>query len=93
MGNLDFERLIEKVKLKSDIVSVIGRRVKLNNNKALCPFHNEKTPSFSVNIQGQYFFCFGCRRGGDAITFVQLFEGVDFREAIYILAEEANIRY
>lgn len=86
----EFQSLIEQVKNRVDIVRVIRKRVDLKNNKALCPFHREKTPSFSVNPRGQYFYCFGCGIGGDAIKFVQLYEGVNFKEAIYILAEETN---
>lgn len=93
MNKNDFHSLIEKVKLKSDIVSVIGQRIKLKDNKAICPFHHEKTPSFSINPDGQFFYCFGCRTGGDVIRFIQLYEGVTFKEAVYILAEEANIKY
>ena len=94
MRKEEFQSLIEKVKLKSDIVSVIGRRINLDShNKALCPFHREKTPSFSINCREKYFYCFGCGVGGDVIKFVELFEDIPFREAIYILAEEANIRY
>lgn len=93
MYKREFQNLIKEVKSENDIVSVVGRRIRLNNNKALCPFHNERTPSFSVNPQGQYFHCFGCGVGGDVIKFIQLYENVNFKEAVRILAEEANIGY
>lgn len=59
--------------------------------KALCPFHSEKTPSFTVSAERQSFYCFGCNKGGDIFTFVEEFEGVDFRGALKILAERAGV--
>ena len=59
--------------------------------KGLCPFHAEKTPSFTVNTQKQLFYCFGCHAGGDAFRFVQLAEGKSFPEAVADLASRAGI--
>lgn len=74
-------------KAKSDIVGVVGRYVKLDKHgkeyKGLCPFHNEKTPSFSVIPDKNAYYCFGCGSGGDAIDFVIDFEDIPFREAIF----------
>lgn len=86
---------IEEIKDAVDIVDFIGSYVSLvkrgRNYVGLCPFHNEKTPSFSVNPDGHYFKCFGCGKSGDAITFLQEYEGLDFNEAIKELAEKAHI--
>ncbi len=61
------------------------------NFKALCPFHGEKTPSFHVNVERQFYHCFGCQETGDLFTFVQKMEGVDFVQALELLAERAGI--
>lgn len=86
---------IEEIKDAVDIVDLIGSYVSLvkrgRNYVGLCPFHNEKTPSFSVNPDGHYFKCFGCGKSGDAITFLQEYEGLDFNEAIKELAEKVHI--
>jgi DNA primase len=86
---------IERVRNASDIVDVIGGYVPLKragtNFQALCPFHKEKTPSFNVNPQKQFFHCFGCNKGGDVFAFVQNFEAVDFGEAVKRLADRARI--
>lgn len=88
---------IEEIKDAVDIVDLIGSYVSLikrgRNYVGLCPFHNEKTPSFSVNPDGHYFKCFGCGKSGDAITFLQEYEGLDFNEAIKELAEKAHIDF
>jgi len=90
--NNDLKQLIDTIKERVDIVKVINEYVELNrNNKALCPFHEEKTPSFSVNPEGQYFHCFGCGAGGDVIRFVELIERTDFMSAVKSLAERAGI--
>lgn len=86
---------VEEIKNKLDIVEVISSYINLQpasgNFKATCPFHNEKTPSFMVSREKQIWHCFGCDKGGDVIGFVQEYEGLDFKEAVRILAEKANI--
>ena len=59
--------------------------------KALCPFHNEKTPSFSVNVDKQFYYCFGCQAGGNIFTFVKEYERVGFPEAAEMLAQKAGV--
>jgi DNA primase len=76
MNTRDFEELIRKVKEDTDIVEVIQEKIRLDTSlKALCPFHDDRNPSFSVNANEQYFYCFGCGVGGDVIRFLQLYEG------------------
>jgi DNA primase len=79
-----------------DVAQVVGRRVQLKkagrNLKGLCPFHGEKTPSFSVNPDKRMFHCFGCGVSGDAIKFVMQVEGKSFREAVEELARDAGIK-
>lgn len=90
-----FSDLIERVREASDIVSIIGERVALKkrgkNYIGLCPFHQEKTPSFTVSPDKQLFYCFGCQQGGDVFKFVELWEKTDFKGALEILAERAGI--
>src|SRR3990167_11043901 len=87
---------VEEVKLRTDIVSVIGERIELKkagrNYKATCPFHGEKTASFMVSPELQIFKCFGCSEGGDAFTFLEKFEGMEFPEALKYLADKAGIK-
>lgn len=87
--------LIEQVRQANDIVDVVSSYVALKRAgrglKGLCPFHNEKTPSFTVAADKQIFHCFGCGAGGDVFKFVQLRENVDFKEALTILAARAGI--
>ncbi len=89
------DELIEEVRAKSDIVDIIGSRVSLKKNGSryvgLCPFHNEKTPSFSVTPQKQMFYCFGCHVGGNVFSFLQKYENCTFPEAMQILADRAGI--
>jgi DNA primase len=86
---------VEEVKLKTDIVSLIGEYIPLKkagkNYRALCPFHSEKTPSFMVSAELQMYKCFGCGEGGDAFTFLQRYEGMDFAEALRFLADRAGV--
>ncbi len=91
-----WEEYKRAVKDANDIVDVIqsyGVSLKRagRNWKGLCPFHKEKTPSFSVNQDGQFFHCFGCGKGGDVISFVMESDRVDFREALETLGRRANI--
>jgi len=88
----EFRNLIERVIEQTDIVQIIGEHVHLDrNHRALCPFHEEKNPSFCVNPKNAYFHCFGCGVGGDVIRFIQLFEGRTFWEALSYLAQRAGI--
>ena len=86
---------IEELKVKNDIVSVVSRYVPLDRKGRLfwgrCPFHGEKTPSFAVNSDDQFYHCFGCGVGGDVIKFVQEIESVDFMGAVHILADLAHM--
>ncbi len=93
MTGHNFRNLIDEVRSRTDIVQVVSQRVELNkHNKGLCPFHDEKTPSFSVNPAGQYFKCFGCGVGGDVIKFIQLYKNITFKEALTELARRAGVR-
>ncbi len=87
--------VIEQVRDANDIVEVISGYVSLKKKGAqyfgLCPFHNEKTPSFSVNREKQIFHCFGCGKGGDVIRFIQEYENLTFVEAMEHLAEKSGI--
>lgn len=80
---------------RTDIVDVIGARVDLRkagkNHKARCPFHDEKTPSFSVNQDKQFYYCFGCSAGGNAIGFIMDYDRIDFPEAVERLAHQAGL--
>ncbi len=85
----------DELKSRSDIVSTISNYIKLDkkgkNFWGICPFHYEKTPSFCVNEVEQFYKCFGCGESGDVISFVQKYEGVDFYEALKILAKNAGM--
>ncbi len=85
----------EEVRARADIASVIGRYVNLKGSggslKGLCPFHKEKTPSFHVNTTKGFFHCFGCGKGGDVFSFLQEMEGIQFPDALKILAEETGV--
>lgn len=88
--------LIDDIKNSNDIVDIISQYVILKrsgrNFFGLCPFHKEKTPSFSVSPDKQIFHCFGCGAGGNVIHFISKIENVDFRESLEILAERAGIK-
>lgn len=89
------EELVEEVRMKNDIVDVISGYVKLQkkggNYFGLCPFHNEKSPSFSVSAGKQMYYCFGCGAGGNVITFVMEYENYSFGEAFKMLADRAGV--
>ncbi len=89
------DELIEEVRIKNDIVNVISGYVRLqkkgSNYFGLCPFHNEKSPSFSVSPGKQMYYCFGCGAGGNVITFLMEYENATFQEAVKILADRAGI--
>lgn len=89
------EDLIEEIRSRNDIVDVISGYVRLqkkgNTHFGLCPFHNEKTPSFSVSGNKQMYYCFGCGAGGNVITFLMDYENHTFQEALEQLAERAGI--
>jgi len=86
---------LDKIRVASDIIEVIGGYFPLKkaggNYVALCPFHNEKSPSFNVNPQRQIYHCFGCNAGGDVFKFLQEYEHLEFVEAVRRLAERAGI--
>ena len=86
---------LQQLKNKNDLVEVIGGYVHLEkkggNYWACCPFHHEKTPSFSINAAEQFYHCFGCGVSGDVITFIREIESVDFIDAVRILAERAKL--
>ena len=89
------EDLIEEIRQRNDIVDVISGYVKLQKKGSsyfgLCPFHNEKSPSFSVSRQKQMYYCFGCGAGGNVITFIMEYENYTFAEAVRLLAERAGV--
>jgi DNA primase len=89
------EDIIEQVRTENDIVDVIGDYVKLQKKGSsyfgLCPFHNEKSPSFSVSPHKQMYYCFGCGEGGNVISFLMKYENYTFIEAMEVLANRAGI--
>ncbi len=89
-------RFIEELKNKNDIVDIIGRYVRLEQRGAnfwgRCPFHHEKTASFSVNPINQFFYCFGCHKSGDVISFVMAIESLDFNDAVKFLADRVGLK-
>ena len=89
------EKTLEEIRDKLDIVEVVSRYVDLRpsgrNYKALCPFHDEKTPSFVVSPEKQIFHCFGCGASGNVINFVQKIENIGFVEAVRMLAQEVGV--
>src|SRR5947207_1802615 len=95
MAGLFSSAVLEQIRAASDIVDIIGSYLPLKragaNFTALCPFHKEKTPSFSVNPHRQSFHCFGCHKGGSVFTFVMEYESITFPEAVRRLADRAKI--
>ena len=89
------DELVEEVRMKSDIVDVISGYVKIQKKGSsyfgLCPFHNEKSPSFSVSPGKQMYYCFGCGAGGNVFTFIMEYENYSFPEAIKLLADRAGV--
>src|SRR6202035_5963759 len=85
----------EEIRSRADIVEIVGSHVRLRraarNFVGLCPFHNEKTPSFSVNSERGFFHCFGCGAGGTVFNFVMRTEGLSFPEAIESLARRRGV--
>ena len=90
------DELLEEIRISNDIVDVISQYVTLKrsgrNYFGLCPFHNEKSPSFSVSPDKQIFHCFGCGVGGNVFHFIQKIENISFVESVQMLAERANIK-
>ena len=88
--------VIEEVRSRNDVVDLIGNYIKLTKKGSsyfgLCPFHNEKSPSFSVSRDKQMYYCFGCGAGGNVFTFVMEYENYTFVETVKYLAERAGIK-
>ena len=89
------DEIIEEVRLRNDIVQVIGETVQLkrvgSNYSGLCPFHNEKTPSFMVSPKRQSFHCFGCGVGGTVFTYIMQYQNMSFAEAVRYLGDRAGV--
>ena len=89
-------RLVERIRQAVDMVDLVQAKTELRRAggqfQGLCPFHEERTPSFSVNAVDKVFHCFGCGEGGDLFKFVQLTEGVSFREAMELLADRYGVK-
>ena len=87
--------IVEEVRARNDIVDVISGYVKLQRRGSsyfgLCPFHNEKSPSFSVSPSKQMYYCFGCGAGGNVFTFLMEYENYTFPEALKVLADRAGV--
>jgi DNA primase len=89
------DNIVEEIKSRLDIVDIISEHVDLKragqNYKGLCPFHSEKTPSFTVSPSKQMFHCFGCNKGGDVFGFVMNYENLTFQETLSMLAQKAGV--
>ncbi|MDD5919962.1 MAG: DNA primase [Oscillospiraceae bacterium] len=94
-GQMLSEQFISELKARNDIEDVVGSYVNVKrrgrNLVGLCPFHSEKTPSFTVYPDSQSFYCFGCGAGGDVVTFVRRMENLDYIEAVKLLAQRAGL--
>ena len=90
------ESFLQELKYKSDITDVVSSYVSLKKRGStyvgLCPFHNEKTPSFTVYPETQSFYCFGCGTGGDTVTFIKKIENLDYVDAVKLLAQRAGLQ-
>ena len=90
------EEILEEIRNKIDIVTLISNYVSLKksgkSHKGLCPFHQEKTPSFMVDGQKQMFYCFGCGEGGNIFTFIMKMEKTNFPETVKLLANKAGVQ-
>ena len=89
------DELVEEIRIKNDIVDIVSGYVKLQKKGAsyfgLCPFHNEKSPSFSVSPGKQMYYCFGCGAGGNVFSFLMNYENFTFQEALKALADRAGV--
>ena len=89
------QHFIDDLRQQANIVSVIQDYVSLklvgNTHKGLCPFHSEKTPSFTVHADKGFFYCFGCQAGGDAFKFLELHEKVGFQDAVRMVAQKFGV--
>ena len=87
--------LVEEIRSRNDIVDIVSSRIKLQKKGSsyfgLCPFHNEKSPSFSVSPNKQMFYCFGCGEGGNVFSFLMKYDNLTFSEALKELADRAGI--
>ncbi len=90
------DQITQEIKDRLDVAELIGGYIPVKkagvNFKALCPFHNEKTPSMQISTQKQIWHCFGCGEGGDVFSFVQKYENIDFKEAVRLLADKAGVK-
>lgn len=90
------DAFLQELRYKIDIEDIISSYVSLKRHgstlKGLCPFHNEKTPSFTVYPETQSFYCFGCGAGGDAITFIKRIENVDYIDALKTLCDRCGLQ-
>ncbi|MGN0376359.1 MAG: DNA primase [Suilimivivens sp.] len=90
------DEVVEEVRMKNDIVDVVSGYVRIQKKGSsyfgLCPFHNEKSPSFSVSQSKQMYYCFGCGAGGNVFTFIMEYENYTFQEAIKFLAQRAGVK-
>src|SRR3546814_10005742 len=90
------DRFLDEIRSRTGLAEVVGRRVRLIRKgrefMGLCPFHNEKTPSFTVSEEKGFFHCFGCGAHGDVVGFVMRAEGLSFPEAVERLADQAGLQ-